>query len=149
MAKTTNEVFAEFPFATADFTKVWGDFKVPAFDVDAFLVAQRKNFEAINAANRVVTEGMKTVAKRQAELIQESVDVFQKASQELASITEVNDRAVKQTELAKVAFEKSLADAKELSDLVSKSTTESFDVVNKRVVEGIDEVKTAIAKFHA
>ncbi|MCP4329740.1 MAG: phasin family protein [Alphaproteobacteria bacterium] len=149
MAKTTNGAFGEFPFATADFTKVWGDFKVPSFDIDVFLVAQKKNFEAVSAANKLAAEGLQTVARRQAELVQESVDAFQKASQELMAITEVNDRAAKQAELTKVAFEKSLANAKELTDLVSKSTHETFDVVNKRVVEGIDEVKTAINDLHA
>jgi phasin family protein len=149
MAKNTNGAFGEFPFATADFTKVWGEFKVPSFDVDAFLAAQRKNFEAVNVANRIAVEGIQVVAKRQAELIQESVDALQTASKELMAITEVNDRAAKQAELTKTAFEKSLANAKELSDLVSKSTADSFDVVSKRVVEGFDEVKTALEKFHA
>jgi len=149
MAKTSNGAFGEFPFATADFTKMWGSFKMPAFDVDAILAAQRKNMETVNVANRIAAEAMQTVAKRQAELIQESVDAFQSASKELMAITEVNDRAVKQAELTKFAYEKNLANAKELSDLVSKSTAETFDIVNQRLVEGLDEVKSAFEKLHA
>ena len=149
MAKNTNGGFGEFPFATADFTKVWGDLKVPGFDFDVVFAAQRKNFEAVTAANRVAVEGLQNVAKRQAELFQASVDAFQKASTELMATTEVNDRVAKQAELTKTAFETGLANAQELSDLVSKSTTETLAVVNKRVAEGIDEVQTAIKGLHA
>jgi phasin family protein len=149
MANKTNGGFGEFPFATADFSKVWGDLKVPGFDFDVVFAAQQKNFEAVTAANRVAVEGLQTVAKRQAELFQASVDAFQKASTDLMATTEVNDRAVKQAELTKTAFETGLANAQELSDLVSKSTTETLAVVNKRVAEGIDEVQTAIKGLHA
>jgi phasin family protein len=154
MTKKTNGGFGEFPFATADFSKVWGDLKVPGFDFDVVFAAQQKNFEAVTAANRVAVEGLQTVAKRQAELFQASVDAFQKASTDLMATTEVNDRAVKQAELkqaelTKTAFETGLANAQELSDLVSKSTTETLAVVNKRVAEGIDEVQTAIKGLHA
>ena len=53
MAKKINGGFGEFPFATADFTKAWGDFKIPGFDFDAVFSAQRKNIEAVTAANQV------------------------------------------------------------------------------------------------
>ena len=149
MAKKINGGFGEFPFATADFTKAWGDFKVPGFDFDVVFSAQRKNLEAVTAANRVAVEGMQVVAKRQAELFQASVDAFQKASTDLLATTEVNDRATKQAELTKTAFATSLANAQELSDLVSKSTTETLAVVNERVAEGINEVETAIKGLHA
>ena len=40
------------PFANVDFSKTMGDLKIPGFDVQAIMDAQRKNIEALTAANQ-------------------------------------------------------------------------------------------------
>jgi phasin family protein len=51
------------------------------------------------------------------------------------------DRFVKSVEAAKLAFEKGIANARELSDLGSKASTDAFGVIAHRVSEGFDELR--------
>ena len=46
----------------------------------------------------------------------------------------------KQVELAKTLFESSLNNLREVSELVTKSGFEVFDVLNKRATESIEEI---------
>ena len=84
MAKQTNpflnfdvtKMMADFdPSKMADeFTKFAGNYKLPAFDVESVMTSQRKNIEALAAANKAATEGMQNVATRQAAILQETLD---------------------------------------------------------------------------
>jgi hypothetical protein len=44
----------------------------------------------------------------------------------------------------KQAYEKSVADLKEVEDLLRKSSTEALDLVHHRFIEALDEVKAAV-----
>ena len=55
-------------------------------------------------------------------------------------------KAAKGTGLTKTAFEKAIANMKELSEMVAKSNGEAFDVINKRVAESLDEIRVLTEK---
>lgn len=129
-----------------DFTKAMGDFKFPGVNVESLVQAQRKNFEAIAAANQLALEGYQAVAKRQADIVRESIEEFTKVGQELTATGTAPDvRLAKQAELAKAGFEKGLSNARELGEILMKSNTEAFGVISKRVAEALDEVKHSVA----
>ncbi|MCW2243764.1 phasin family protein [Azospirillum canadense] len=134
------------PFLEFDVSKVLGDFKVPGLDVDAILASQRKNIEAVTAANQLAIEGLQAVLRRQAEIVRASVEEAGSYVNQVAAAGTPEEKAAKQAELVKVAFEKALSNIKELAELVAKSNTEAADVLSKRVSESLDEVKAAIAK---
>jgi phasin family protein len=127
-----------------DMTKMLGDFKLPNLDVDAFMAAQRKNIDAVTQANKLAAEGFQAVAKRQAEIFKETMEQAQTAMKDLVGGGAAPDlNASKQAELAKTAFEKALANMKELAELTAKANSEAFDIINKRVVESLEEIKSA------
>lgn len=128
-----------FPFA--DFTKAFGEFKMPMVDMNAMVEAQQKNFDAFAAANQVAFDGARAVIERQVELVQTAVEEAQASVKEMTEGGTPNVDVTKQGELAKAAMEKAMANAKELSDMVSKSQNEAFEIVNKRVQETVEEVK--------
>ena len=134
------------PFLEFDLSKVLGDYKVPGLDVESILASQRKNIEAVTAANQLAIEGLQAVLRRQAEIVRSSVEEASSYVNQVAAAGTPEEKAAKQAELVKVAFEKALANAKELAELVAKSNTEAADVLSKRVSESLDEVKAAIAK---
>jgi hypothetical protein len=45
--------------------------------------------------------------------------------------------------LTKTSYEKNVADVRELSDIVAKVGTEAADILSRRVVASLDEVKAA------
>src|SRR5690606_5818899 len=62
------------PFFNVDFSKVLSDVQVPGVDIDAILASQRKNIEAVTAANQLAIEGMQAVLRRQAEILRQSLE---------------------------------------------------------------------------
>jgi phasin family protein len=134
---------AEFTRAFADFSKMWTNGKSANVDVNWLLSYQRKNFEALTAANQRAFEGVQAIAKAQAEFVREAAEGMQKVAKEFVGAGSTEDKMVKQANVAKDAFESAVANAHELAGLVQKSNAETFEVIRKRVVENFDEVKAA------
>jgi phasin family protein len=51
------------------------------------------------------------------------------------------ERLAKNADVAKQTFEKGLADARELSELTAKASTDVFSVIARRVSESFDELR--------
>jgi len=129
------------PFLDFDFSKALSDFRVPGIDVDAVVAAQRKNIEALTQANQLAVEGVQAVARRQVEIARQAIDEFQAIVREFATPGSPEDRIAKQAEYSKQALEKGIANARELTEMVTKANTEAFNVLNKRVTESFEEVR--------
>jgi phasin family protein len=129
------------PFLDFDVTKVMSEFRVPTLDVDAVVASQRKNIEALTQANQLAVEGVQAVARRQVEIARQAMEEFSAMIRDLAQPVSPEDRLAKQAEFSKQAFEKGLSNARELAEMVAKANTEAFNVLNKRVAEGLDEVR--------
>ena len=72
-------------------------------------------------------------------LVESSVDQYDSQKDMLVNGSpEINTG--KQVELAKTLFESSLNNLREVSELVTKSGFEVFDVLNKRASESIEEI---------
>src|ERR1700752_2577021 len=99
MAKAAPQMFDTEAFKMPDFTKFYGDFnkaatdfgklfvngKAPVFDFEAAIASQRKNVEAMTAANRVPLEGAQAVMRRQAELVREAIEELSSVSKEFSA----------------------------------------------------------------
>jgi phasin family protein len=124
-----------------DMNKAFGDFRIPGFDLEAIVEAQRKNVEALTEANQLAVEGVRALAQRQSEIMQQAIE---EASGLLRGWTQQgapSDRLAKNAEAAKQAFEKGLANARELNELGTKASTDAFGVLAKRVSESFDELR--------
>ena len=142
-----NVDFGKFDFSKFDMSKVLGDVKIPGFDLQAIMDAQRKNIEALNAANQAAVQGMQAVAQRQAEILSQSMSEVSSVAQQLASVgSNPQEMTTKQAELVRKAFEQALANMRELAEMVSKSNTEAFAIINKRVTESLQELKALVVK---
>ncbi|CDI03724.1 Granule-associated protein (Phasin) [Candidatus Competibacter denitrificans Run_A_D11] len=138
--------FANVDLGKFDMTKLFSDVKIPGFDMKAAMDAQRKNIEALNAANQAAVQGMQAVAQRQAEILSQAVSEISTIAQQLASASNnPQELTSKQAEVARKAFEQALANARELAEIVSKSNTEAFAIINKRVSESLQELKALVA----
>ena len=121
--------------------KAFGDFRVPGIDVDGLVAAQRKNFEALTQANQIAVEGLRAVAKRQAEIVQQTIEKASTLVRDWTQPGAPEERLANTVEAAKQAFEKGLANVRELNDLTAKASTDAFSVIARRVSEGLDEVR--------
>lgn len=127
-------------FNMDEMMKGFGQMKMP--DMSAFAEAQKRNMEALAQANRVALEGAQAIAKRNMEILQQSVAEMTEAAQRLASAeASPQAKAAQQAEVMKAAYERAVANMKEIADLIQKSNGEAVGVLNKRFAEAMEEVK--------
>lgn len=145
-----NNPFGDFDFSKMmDASKLMKDFKLPGVDVEAVISSQRRNLEALTAANQLALEGMQAVAKRQTEILRQMMEEASQAVRDVMAAGSPEDKAARQTELVKDAFKRAIGNMRELAEMVSKSQGEAFEVINKRVTDSLDEIKGAVAKKQA
>ena len=129
-----------------DMMKMMADFRLPAMpDLDALAAAQRRNIEALTAANRIALEGAQAVAKRHMEILQASMSDMTEAMRGAAT-TDPKEAASRQAEMLKGSYERAVGNMKELADLIQKSNSEALGLLNKRFTEAMDEVRTLVEK---
>jgi len=130
-----------------EFSKMLKQYNLPGVDMDSLMASQKKNMEALTAANRVALEGMQAVAKRQAEILQETMNEASKAVDVLSKAGSPTEVAAKQAELAKDAFERALSNMRELAEMVAKSNEEATSTINARISATLDEIKDMALKM--
>jgi phasin family protein len=134
------------PFLDMDVGKMFAGLNFPSFDVEGLISTQRKNIEAFTQANQLAVEGVQAVTRRQVELARQAFDEAQAVFRDFTQPSAPEERMAKNAELAKQAFEKGIANARELGELVTKAHSEAFDVIAKRVTESLDEFREQTKK---
>ena len=116
-------------------------------DVDTLTTAHSRNMEALSAAYRVALEGAQAVARRNGEIMRQSLAEMEEAVKAVASAQAPEEKAAKQVELLKAAYQHAVANMNELSELIQKSNAEALGLLNRRFSEGMDEVKALMERF--
>lgn len=134
----------------ADMMKMWTQVKpmqMPSFgsipqmpDMQNIVDMGKRNMEACSEAAACVTEGMQTIARRQADLARNSVQKSLKTSKDMLVNGSPEINTTKQAEFAKSLIEQSVNNLREMSELCAKSAFEAFDVLNKRASESFEEI---------
>ena len=124
------------------FNKVVSDYKIPGVDMSAIVELQRKNVEALTSANRQAIEGLQAVANRQSQILKETMDEAVTALKDLSSAGGPKEATTKQAELLSKSFEKALTNMRELAEMAAKSNTDAFNVIQQRIHESVNEIKS-------
>lgn len=132
-----------------DFTKYMTDFKMPGFDVDALMATQRKNLEAITAANQRALEGFGAITRRQSEMARETVETYSRAFGGLTADGSPEERLARQADVMKDAFEQGVTNFRELADIATKTSDEAMGLIGDRVTASFDEAKTILQQSGA
>ena len=144
MSKQSDNVFDFDITKMMDVTKMMSEFKIPGVDIEAILSSQRKNIEALANANRLAFEGVQAMMKRQTEILRQTMQEVAGATQGMATTISPQEKLAKQTALAKEAFERAVANMRELSEMVAKSNSEVFELLNVRLGQVMDEVRQTV-----
>src|SRR5688500_3473446 len=153
MEKPMTQTF-KFPFADVDFTKVFGefkmptaaDFKFPQVNVEAMAEAQRKNIAVMTSANTAAFEAFKALAERQADMVKAMTEEFSKSASEIMAAASFEEKAARHAGVAKKSYATAIANGRALSDMIGKCNAQPLEVVNARVAEVIEAVKALVAK---
>jgi len=137
---TKNQPAMDMSNAFGDLTKMLEQFKLPGVDTKEIVEARRKDIDALVQANQAIYEGMQALANKQGELLKKAMEDIQSAVKGAAGGVGVGDPG-KQSELARKACEKVLADMKDLAEIARASQADAMAKITQRGTEHLDEVK--------
>ncbi|MDP6602918.1 MAG: phasin family protein [Rhodospirillales bacterium] len=113
----------------------------PAFDLEGVADYQRKNFDAVAAANRKIMDSSWKATMRQAEVVAETWNGAWDTLRDMASVGSPEKAAAKQSAYLEETFGKMVGCAREVSEDMAESAVEAASLVNERVVGSLDELK--------
>ena len=144
-----SSLFTQFdPTAmTKQIQDMFGSYQIPNVDRSAVMQAQSKNIQALTAANRAAVEGTQALLQRQAEMMQQALAEATEAAKAIAASGSPQQAAAEQTALVEKAFEKAIANAAEISEMVKKTQDEAAKLVSARITESLEELKQNIEKL--
>jgi phasin family protein len=125
-----------------DVAKMIEQLKMPGLDVSGFIEAQRKNIEALTQANQAAFEGMQELAKRQMEILQETISEWQAAMSEAADREGAN--TARRADAAEKAFAKAFGNMRELAEMAAKAQTQAWEVIQKRFEENLADLRSLL-----
>jgi len=96
-----------------DLNKIMDQLKLPNIDLLAIMEGRRKDLEAIVKANEVALNGIKSVADKQAEMLQ---TVLGEIGTKLKSMAQDGSPSAKATEMAQQTIEKALGAMRTLAE---------------------------------
>ena len=133
---------AGFPFAHTDPTKAWVNFELPFLPMSALREAHRKNAAALTSASQVVIECLQTLAQRQAQLIKSTIDDYSKVTGDVLAGTAFEESVTNQADISRHV----VGHLRELSDIAVKANVTAIDILNRRITESFDELKSMFAE---
>lgn len=128
-------------FRNNDFTKALSSMKLPEFDTEAVVAAQRKNMEALVEANKAAAAGYQELFSKQVAIFEETLAEAQKHMKSLDSTSLDADRAKAQGDLARAAFEKALSNMQALAESAQKANSDAYEIVSARIRDGLSELR--------
>lgn len=135
---------------TEDIAKMFGGMRPAAMpDTDALMAAHKRNLETLTAANRVAMDSTQAIVRRNMEIMQQTMAELGETMRSMTSADSAQDRATRQADMLRRAYERTVANARELGDMIQHANTEAMSVLNGRVVEAIDEVRAMVEKSKA
>ena len=133
------------PF-TDMFKKLGEQLKVPAFDMSKMMEHHQKNLEAMARSWQAVAGGAGEVAQKQKEIFEAAMKDMAEMAQSYKPGGNPQEVMAKQSEFAKKAMEAAIANTKDIAELVQKSSTEAFKIVQDRMKESYEEIRSSVEK---
>jgi phasin family protein len=110
-------------------------------DVETMFAGQHKNVEAMMQANRLALDGVEAIWRRQLDFIQEAVaGLTTLVGGFVQPPGPLKENFAKHAEYSNQALGKNLANARELTGLATKATTDALNIINQRFCEGLGEM---------
>lgn len=134
------------PFTDFDFTKMIGEFSLPQVTVETLVETTRRNLAALTTANTAAVEAIRAIGQRQGDMVRAAMEDLSKHGSEVLAAATVEEKAVKQIEFVKKAYEAAIANTRELAEMYGKGQSEAFTALSGRVTELADEAKAAFVR---
>jgi phasin family protein len=138
---------AQAPQNFIDMFKNLGEqLKIPSFDMNKIMEHHQKNLEAMTKSWQTMAAGAGELATKQRAIFEEAVKDVTAMVQQYKPGGSPQEIMAKQTEFAKKAMEAAIANTRDIAELVQKSSTDAFKIVQDRMKESYDEIRANVEK---
>jgi phasin family protein len=120
--------------------------KLPSMDIERVIENHRKNLEALEKSARAASTGASAMMARQREMLQEALDEISGTVRNYRAPADTREFSEKQVEFARKSFETAVKNTSEMASLVSKSGSESLDILRRRIRESMAEIRESYEK---
>ena len=138
---------ADSPQNVTDMFKAFGErLKVPSLDMTKIMEHHQKNLEAMAKAWQAMAGGAGEVAQKQRAILEAAMKDMAEMAQSYRPGGSPQDVMAKQAAFAKKAMEAAIANTRDITELVQKSSTEAFRIVQDRMKESYEEIRATVEK---
>src|SRR5439155_7427572 len=130
---------------TSMFTKLAEDLKLPRVDTEKLIEAHRKNLDALARSAEAASEGAKSLAVKQREIVEEAIRETSAMVRDF-KLESPQEAAAKQAELAKKAFEAAIRNTGDVAQLVQKSSADALRIIQERMQQSFEEIRGSVEK---
>ena len=106
----------------------------------------RSNLEAMTKSWQAVAGGAGEIAQKQRAIFEAAMKDMAEMAQAYKPGGSPQEAMAKQAEFAKKAMEATIANTRDIAELVQKSSTEAFKIVQDRMKESYEEIRTSVEK---
>mgnify|MGYP003577895703 CR=1 FL=1 len=131
---------------TEMFRNLGAQLRVPAFDMAKIMEHHQKNLDAMTRSWQAMAGGASDIASKQREIFEAAVRDVTAMAKDYKPSGSPQDAIAKQTEFAKKAMEATIANTRDIAELVQKSSAEAFKIVQDRMKEPFEEIRTSLEK---
>ncbi len=128
----------------ADASKAFSDFKLASPNFEALMSAQRRNIEAFTALNQAAFESVQGLIRRQTELVREGMQEAASTVNAVLSSPSPEEKVIRQAEASKAAVDKCIANARDITETLTKCNYQALEAVSSRLNESLEELRGMI-----
>lgn len=111
------------------------------FGLKEIMESGRKSIQACTEAQQVATQSLQAIIQRQNEVLSQLMQDQSAIAKEILHEGTPEEKIARGAELIREAYEKTINNAREVSDIANKSAREALDILNDRISGCFEEIK--------
>jgi len=131
---------------TEMFQKLGEQLKVPSFDMTRIMEHHQKNIDAMGRSWQAMASGATAVANKQREIFEGAMKEIAEMARDYRPGGSPNEIFAKQAEFGRKSMEAAIANTRDIAELVQKSGTDAFKIIQERMQESYEEIRSSVEK---
>ncbi len=113
--------------------KFGSDLGLPKVDVDKLIEVHRKNLDALQRSAQVASEGAKSLADKQREIVETAFREAAAMARDFKPTGNPQEIIAKQAEFARKAFDITVQNTRDITELATRTTADATAIIRDRL----------------
>jgi phasin family protein len=126
--------------------KFGSDLGLPKVDVDKLIEVHRKNLDALQRSAQVASEGAKSLADKQREIVETAFREAAAMARDFKPTGNPQEIIAKQAEFARKAFDITVQNTRDITELATRTTADATAIIRDRLRESLNELGAGLRR---